>query len=104
MKPPIMVVMGVSGCGKSTVGLLLAGALDAPYVEGDDLHSPENVERMRAGIALDDAQRRDWLQALAARLAQVDDWHAAAAGLGRRRERVRAGGEHREAEDLIRTA
>ena len=71
MKPPIMVVMGVSGCGKSTVGLLLADALNAPYVEGDDLHSPENVERMRAGIALDDAQRRDWLQALAARLAQA---------------------------------
>lgn len=71
MNPPIMVVMGVSGCGKSTVGLLLAEALGAVYVEGDDLHSPENVERMRAGIALDDAQRHDWLQALANRLAQA---------------------------------
>jgi gluconokinase len=71
MNPPIMVVMGVSGCGKSTVGLLLAGVLGAPYVEGDDLHSSENVERMRAGIALDDVQRRDWLQALADRLAQA---------------------------------
>jgi gluconokinase len=69
MNPPLIVVMGVSGCGKSTVGQLLAQALGAPYVEGDDLHSPENVERMRSGVALNDAQRQDWLQALAARLA-----------------------------------
>lgn len=63
--------MGVSGCGKSTVGQLLANALAAPYIEGDDLHSQENVERMRAGIALNDAQRRDWLQALAGHLADA---------------------------------
>lgn len=69
MNPPLVVVMGVSGCGKSTVGQLLANALGAPYIEGDDLHSQENVERMRAGIALNDAQRRDWLQALADHLA-----------------------------------
>ncbi len=69
MNPPIMVVMGVSGCGKSTVGQLLANALGAPYIEGDDLHSPENVERMRSGIALNDAQRLGWLQVIAARLA-----------------------------------
>ncbi len=66
---PVVVVMGVSGCGKSTIGQLLANALAAPYIEGDDLHSQENVERMRAGIALDDAQRSDWLQALAGHLA-----------------------------------
>lgn len=71
MNPPLVVVMGVSGCGKSTVGKLLANALAAPYIEGDDLHSLENVERMRAGIALNDAQRRDWLQALATHLAQA---------------------------------
>ena len=69
MGPPLVVVMGVSGCGKSTVGQLLATALGAPYIEGDDLHSQENVARMRAGIALNDAQRHDWLQALAAHLA-----------------------------------
>jgi gluconokinase len=73
MRPPVVVVMGVSGCGKSTVGQLLAHALDAPYIEGDDLHSQENVERMRAGIALNDAQRRDWLLALAAHLAQAHE-------------------------------
>lgn len=68
-RPPVVVVMGVSGCGKSTVGQLLANALAAPYIEGDDLHSQENVERMRAGTPLNDAQRRDWLQSLAAHLA-----------------------------------
>ena len=50
MQPVRMVVMGVSGCGKSTVGLMLAQALGLPYVEGDDLHSPENVERMLQSI------------------------------------------------------
>ncbi len=72
-RPPVIVVMGVSGCGKSTVGQMLANALAAPYIEGDDLHSQENVERMRAGIALDDAQRSDWLQALATHLAAAYD-------------------------------
>ncbi len=72
-RPPVVVVMGVSGCGKSTVGQLLANALAAAYIEGDDLHSQENVERMRAGIALNDAQRRDWLQALADHLAAAHD-------------------------------
>lgn len=66
-----IVVMGVSGCGKSTVGLLLARACGVPYVEGDDLHSPENVERMRSGTPLTDEQRRDWLELIAQRLAQA---------------------------------
>ena len=51
-----VVVMGVSGCGKSTVGQALAAALALSYVEGDDLHPPENVARMAAGIALTDAR------------------------------------------------
>ena len=78
MQPVRMVVMGVSGCGKSTVGLMLAQALGLPYVEGDDLHSPENVERMRSGTPLSDEQRRDWLEAISQRLAQA---HAQAAGV-----------------------
>ena len=67
----LVVVMGVSGCGKSMIGRLLAEALALPYLEGDDLHSPENVERMRTGHALTDEQRRDWLEALSARLARA---------------------------------
>ena len=71
MQPVRIVVMGVSGCGKSTVGLLLAQACGVAYVEGDDLHSQENVERMRSGTPLTDEQRRDWLEAISQRLAQA---------------------------------
>lgn len=67
----IHVVMGVSACGKSTVGRLLAQARGATYLDGDDFHPPENVARMRAGQALTDADRRGWLDALAHRLAQA---------------------------------
>ena len=62
------VVMGVSGCGKSTVGQALAGALAVPYIEGDQFHPPANVAKMSAGIALDDADRHDWLQSLAGQI------------------------------------
>jgi len=68
MPAPLVVVMGVTGCGKSTVGQLLADRLAVPFVEGDALHPPENVERMARGIALTDDDRRGWLQALAQRI------------------------------------
>ncbi len=60
-----IVVMGVSGCGKSTLGAELAQRMGMRYVEGDELHPPENVERMAAGIALTDADRRGWLETIA---------------------------------------
>lgn len=60
--------MGVSGCGKSTVGRRLADELRVPFIEGDDLHPPRNVALMAAGTPLTDDDRRDWLQALAAAL------------------------------------
>jgi gluconokinase len=68
-----IVVMGVSGCGKSTVGMLLAQRLGATFLDADDFHPPANVERMRAGIALTDAERAPWLDALAARLTAAGD-------------------------------
>lgn len=71
MTAPRVVVMGVSGCGKSTVGRLLAAALRVHYVEGDELHPVENIARMAAGIALTDADRHGWLQAVAAQLANA---------------------------------
>lgn len=61
--------MGVSGCGKSTLGQALAAALALRYVEGDELHPPENVARMAAGIALSDGDRQGWLQQVALQLA-----------------------------------
>ncbi|MFB7666742.1 gluconokinase [Kitasatospora sp. NPDC056138] len=62
---PIVVVMGVSGVGKTTVARLLAERLDLPHVEADDFHPPANIAKMTAGIPLDDEDRRPWLRALA---------------------------------------
>ncbi|MBB5607128.1 MULTISPECIES: gluconokinase [unclassified Janthinobacterium] len=63
------VVMGVSGCGKSFIGSLLASQLGVDYVEGDALHPPENVAKMAAGVPLTDADRAGWLAALRDRIA-----------------------------------
>jgi gluconokinase len=63
-----LVVMGVSGCGKSQLGAAVAGQLSLPLVEGDDFHAEAHRTRMREGIALTDAQRAGWLDRLAAEL------------------------------------
>jgi gluconokinase len=67
----LYVVMGVSGSGKSTIGATLARKLDIAFVEGDDLHPPDNVKRMAAGIPLTDDDRRGWLIAIAGRLREA---------------------------------
>ena len=61
----IVVMMGVSGCGKTSVGRALAAALGWPFIEGDDYHPPDNVAKMAAGVPLDDADRWPWLDRLA---------------------------------------
>lgn len=71
MHSDIFVVMGVSGCGKSTVGAQLAAALGLEFLEGDTLHPPGNVARMAAGVALSDADRAGWLQTLAERIGEA---------------------------------
>ncbi|MCB9994107.1 MAG: gluconokinase [Hyphomicrobiaceae bacterium] len=58
--------MGVSGCGKTTVGAELARALGVPFLDGDDYHPPENKRKMAASIPLTDDERWPWLAALAA--------------------------------------
>lgn len=60
----IIVIMGVSGCGKSTIGKALALALDCAFVEGDDYHPASNVAKMSAGQPLTDADRAPWLAAI----------------------------------------
>jgi len=67
-----VVVMGVSGCGKSTVGRALAEVTGWRYVEGDELHPPENVALMAAGTPLSDANRQGWLEKIAALLSQSE--------------------------------
>ncbi|MEU5638849.1 gluconokinase [Streptomyces milbemycinicus] len=62
--PQVVVVMGVSGTGKSTVGEQLAAELGVPYAEADDFHPPANIAKMSAGTPLDDDDRRPWLDAI----------------------------------------
>ncbi len=72
-KPVIAVVMGVSGSGKTTVSALLAAALGCQFQEGDELHPSENVEKMRSGTPLTDADRLPWLRKIGE---EVDSWRA----------------------------
>src|SRR4051812_48526041 len=67
---PRIVVMGVAGCGKSAVGQLLADALALPLIEGDAFHPQGNIDKMRQGLPLTDADRADWLRRLGTELAQ----------------------------------
>jgi gluconokinase len=71
----MLVVMGVSGSGKSTIARRLADTLGWDFLDGDDLHPPANVARMSAGVPLEDADRWPWLEAIAAWMA-----HAQASG------------------------
>ena len=63
-KPLIYIVMGVSGCGKSTIGKLLAATLKIPFFDGDDFHPEANVQKMASGLPLNDEDRKGWLQKL----------------------------------------
>ena len=60
----VLILMGVSGCGKTTVGKHLSKALQMPFYDADDFHPPENVEKMSKGTPLDDEDRQPWLEQL----------------------------------------
>lgn len=64
--PSVLVLMGVSGCGKSTTGALLAGRLGWPFRDADSFHPPENIAKMSRGEPLTDEDRAPWLAAIAA--------------------------------------
>ncbi|GAA2456097.1 gluconokinase [Streptomyces lavendulocolor] len=73
--PPVVVVMGVAGTGKTTIGPLVAERLGVPYAEGDDFHPEANIAKMSAGVPLDDDDRWPWLDA-------IGRWAHGRAGLG----------------------
>jgi gluconokinase len=64
-RPVVLVLMGVSGCGKTTVAAILAGQLGWPFEEGDALHPQANIDKMKAGHPLDDTDRAPWLEKIA---------------------------------------
>ncbi|WP_433217988.1 gluconokinase [Dactylosporangium sp. CS-047395] len=76
--PPVFLVMGVAGTGKTTVGAMLAGRLHWTYAEADDFHPPANVEKMASGIPLTDDDRGPWLD----RIGEWIDERAAAGESG----------------------
>ncbi len=71
MRTRLYVIMGVCGSGKSLIGAQFARELGIEFVEGDDLHAPDNVKRMAAGTSLTDDDRHGWLMAIAARLREA---------------------------------
>ena len=88
-----IVVMGVSGCGKSSVGEALSARLAVPYRDGDDLHPPANVEKMRAGVPLTDEDRWPWLDRVAEVLRAQAPVIVGCSALKRRyRDRIRQAG------------
>jgi gluconokinase len=69
----IVVLMGVAGSGKTTIGRMLADTIPCSFLEGDSLHSQANVEKMSRGVPLTDADRAPWLSAIHARMVDVYD-------------------------------
>lgn len=69
----VYVVMGVSGCGKTTIGKMLGEVKNLPFYDADDFHPDENVEKMRNGIPLDDQDRLPWLTILAQ---NISEWNS----------------------------
>lgn len=65
-KPRVIIVMGVSGCGKSTVAALLASRNDGRFYDADEFHPPANIAKMAAGIPLEDEDRWPWLERIRA--------------------------------------
>ncbi|WP_448852542.1 gluconokinase [Corynebacterium sp. 335C] len=82
--------MGVSGCGKSTVGMMLAARLGVPFKDGDELHPQANIDKMASGTPLDDDDRAPWLELVGRWLADGGGVIACSALKRKYRDRIRA--------------
>lgn len=86
----ILVVCGVSGAGKTTVGTLLSDALSIPFFDADDFHPAKNIEKMCSGTPLEDEDRRPWLEMLAGKLAEWETQGGAVLACSALKESYRA--------------
>jgi len=88
---PPLIVMGVSGSGKSTIGALLGSTLGLEFIDGDDLHPRANKEKMAAGHPLNDEDRAPWLEIIAERIgAELADGHPVVVACSSLKRRYRA--------------
>jgi len=85
-----ILTMGVSGCGKSTIGQKIASHFGIPYLEGDDFHPQANLDKMAAGNSLTDVDREPWLKALSEVLAQAETTNGSVLGCSALKESYRA--------------
>lgn len=86
----VVVICGVAGAGKTTVGELLAQKLGCRFIEGDDFHSAGNIEKMRRGIPLNDEDRQSWLDRLRELIGKIDNGVVACSALKKKyRDRLR---------------
>ena len=68
----VILIMGVSGCGKTTIGAGVARALKVPFLDGDDLHSQVSISKMNKGIPLTDEDREPWLKRVAEKMVEME--------------------------------
>jgi carbohydrate kinase (thermoresistant glucokinase family) len=85
----ILVLMGVSGSGKSTVGALLSARLQLPFYDADHFHPEENILKMKAGIPLSDDDRAPWLQAISSKLQECDGYQGCVLACSALKEKYR---------------
>ncbi len=70
----VIILMGVSGCGKTTIGRLLSEKLNLPFFDADNFHTDNNIRKMKAGVPLNDDDRKPWLQTLTEK---IKEWNEA---------------------------
>ena len=97
----VIVVVGVAGSGKTTVGTILAAAMKCPFLEGDSLHPKENIDKMSHGIPLTDADRGPWLSAIHARILDYfERGQDLVVGCSALKQAIPAGARHRHPDNV----